>query len=134
MFKLQRFLILAAAATMSITVGCARGIGSSAGEYISPADAAKTVVLHVDNKNSQPMELRVIVDNQSYFVGSVSGSDSTSILLDPSFFPTGFMYVAGIPAGGRGRAIDGPLSASKGDRINFMISPALELSRARVVR
>jgi hypothetical protein len=108
--------------------------GSAAGTYIDPAEAAKTVVLHVDNVNPQPLELRVVLNGQSRFVGSVGGLDSTSILLDPQLFPTGVLYVVAIPADGRGRAIAGPLSASKGDKIRFSVQSALDMSRATVIR
>lgn len=131
--KLRGFIVLAA--TAALGTACARGMqGSAAGEYIDPAEAAKTVTLHVDNSNSQPMELRVVANGQSYFVGSVGGMDSTSVLLDPRLFPTGTLYVAAIPADGRGRAVDGPLAASKGDVINFRVQPALGMSRATVRR
>jgi hypothetical protein len=126
-------LALTAAAMMA--VGCAHGLESSAsGEVIDTADAAKTVVLHVTNHNPQPMELRTVLDGRSTFVGSVQGNDSTDILLDPRIFPVGFLYVVAIPADGRGRAIAGPLAASKGDKIKFSVSEALNLSNAIVVR
>jgi hypothetical protein len=127
--------LLILAATAALGSACARGMqGTAAGDYIDPAEAAKTVTLRVDNSNPQPMELRVIANGQSYFVGSVGGFDTTSVLLDPRLFPTGNLYVAAIPADGRGRAVDGPLAASKGDVVKFRVSQALNLSRAIVVR
>jgi hypothetical protein len=133
MLKLKVLAILATAATMG--AGCARYTeGTAAGDVILPADAAKTVVLHVDNTNTSPMELRTIVDGRSTFVGSVGGNDATDILLDPMIFPTGFLYVVAIPADGQGRAIAGPLTASKGSTIRFSVLPALDMSRAIVVR
>ena len=133
MLTLKRFMILAASVVLASA--CARGMqGSDAGVYIDPAEAAKTVTLEVQNDNPNPMELRIIVNDQSYFVGSVGGTEKTSMLLDPRWFPTGFMYVIGLPADSRGRAIVGPLSAGKGDRIKFSISPTLSMSRATVVR
>ena len=123
------------AAAAMIAVGCAHGLESSAsGEVIDSANASKTVVLHVDNKNSEPMELRTVLDGRSQFVGSVQGNDTADILLDPTIFPAGFLYVLAIPADGRGRAIAGPLSASKGDKIKFTVSPELNLSNAIVIR
>ena len=122
-------------ASTMISVACAHGLESSAsGEVIDAADAAKTVVLHVDNKNSQPMELRTVLDGRSAFVGSVQGNDTTNILLDPTMFPAGFLYVMAIPADGRGRALAGPLSAGKGDKIRFDVSEDLRLSHAIVIR
>jgi hypothetical protein len=126
-------LTMAAAATFA--AGCAHGFESSAsGEVIDPAAAAKTVVLQVKNQNPQSMELRTVLDGRSTFVGSVGGNDSTSILLDPNIFPAGFLYVVAIPADGRGRAVAGPLAASKGDKILFTVSPELTLSNAFVRR
>jgi len=49
-------------------------------------------------------------------------------------FPTATLYLVGIPAGGRGRAVVGPLAASKGDMITFTIESAFDLSRAIVRR
>jgi len=133
MLKFRAIGTMAAAGL--IAVGCARGMeGSAGGDVIDPAEAAKTVVLHVMNQNSEPMELRTVSNGQSRFVGSVGAMDSTSILLDPSLMPAGFLYVVGIPASGRGRAIAGPLSASKGDRIDFHIMPVLDMSHAMVIR
>jgi hypothetical protein len=42
--------------------------------------------------------------------------------------------VVAIPTGGRGRAIAGPLSAGRGDKIEFTIEPALDQSHAIVTR
>jgi hypothetical protein len=133
MLGFKKIMILAASAVMASA--CARGMqGSAAGDYIDPVEAAKTVTLEVQNDNPNSMELRIVVNDQSYFVGSVGGAEKTSMLLDPRFFPSGFIYVVGIPADARGRAIAGPLSAAKGDKIRFSISPSLDLSRATVVR
>ena len=132
MLKARAFVSLIATATMG--VGCNRYMqGSEAGGAIDPADAAKTVVLQVRNQNTSPMELRTILNGRSQFVGSVGGNDSTSILLDPGMFPTGLLYVTAIPTGGHGRAIAGPLSAGKGDKIQFTIEPALDQSHAIVI-
>jgi len=90
--------------------------------------------LHVDNQNQQPMELRAVLDGRSTFIGSVGGNDTTSILLDPMMFPAGSLYVVAIPADGLGRAIAGPLAASKGDRIEFSVSQTLNMSHAIVRR
>ena len=71
---------------------------------------------------------------ETHHIGSVGSNDSTSVLLDPVMFPTATLYLVGIPAGGRGRAVVGPLAASKGDQINFTIESAFDLSRAIVRR
>jgi hypothetical protein len=125
-------LVLAAAAMLG---AACNGIiqSSSAGTVIDPADAKNTVVLHVRNGNTSPMELRTILNGRSQFAGSVGGNDSTSLLLDPQLFPTGLLYIAALPAGGRGRALVGPLSANKGNQIDFTIEPALDQSHAIVV-
>jgi hypothetical protein len=135
MFIARSFLIVAAAAALGGAASSCTGLtqGSASGQ-IEPADAAKTVVLHVQNRNIAPMELRTILNGRSEFVGSVAGNDSTDILLDPVNFPTGFLYIAAIPSGGGGRALVGPLGASKGERITFTIEPALDQSHARVSR
>ena len=133
MRRLRGIIVLTSA--VALGTACARGMqGASAGEYIDPSEAAKTVVLHVRNVNPLPMELRVIQDGQSHFVGSVGGIDSTDILLDSQMFPTGSLYVSAIPADGRGRALVGPLAAGKGDKINFTVQVSLNMSRAIVVR
>jgi hypothetical protein len=133
MLKFRTLLILAAAA--SVGAACSRYSDSAGGDVaVSQTDPAKTVVLQVDNTNISPMELRAVVNGHSYFVGSVGGSDTTSILLDPTLFPTGFLYIQAIPSDGRRRAVVGPLSAGKGDKIKFSIRPALDMSNAIVVR
>jgi hypothetical protein len=139
MFKRTSILTVATLALVatlsSATTGCARYTSNSAaGDVIDPADAASSVVLRVQNINISPMELRAVLNGRSYFVGSVGGNDSTSVLLDPTLFPTGFLYVVAIPANGRGRASVGPLSAGKGDKIQFIVRPELDLSSAIVVR
>jgi len=131
----QKRMTIALAVAALLTAGCARGIESSAsGEVIGASDAAKTVVLYVDNQNSQPVELRTVLDGRSAFVGAVQANDSATILLDPTLFPAGFLYLVAVPADGRGRAIAGPLSASKGDKIKFTVAEALNLSNAIVLR
>src|SRR5579884_1036262 len=113
MLKLRALLAIATATILGagVVTGCNGNQSAAAGEVIDPAEAAKTVVLHVNNLNDVSMELRVIQNGHSDFVGSVGGSDSTSILLDPSLFPTGTLYVAPTPADGRGRVVLGPLMA-----------------------
>jgi hypothetical protein len=126
---------LALAAAMMVSVACATiGSGPASGDIISKADAAKSVVLHVENLSPSPMELRTLSNGRSSFIGSVSGQDSTNILLDAMLFPTGSLYLLGIPSDRRGQARVGPLSAGRGDIIKFTIQPALDLSRAIVVR
>jgi hypothetical protein len=88
----------------------------------------------VKNQSTEPLELRTVLEGRSTFIGSVGPVESTSILLDPSLFPAGFLYIVGIPADGRGRALVGPLAASKGDKIRFTISPELSMSSATVIR
>jgi hypothetical protein len=125
---------LAAAAMMAVLgAGCAR-YTQAAGDVIDPESAAQTVVLEVRNVSTQPMELRTVYNGESRFVGSVAGLDSASVMLDPHIFPTGSLYLAAIPSDGRGRALVGPLAATKGDRIRFTIQPALGMSNAVVVR
>ena len=146
MFIARSFLIAAAAAALGGAASSCTGLtqGSASGQIepahvadhraSTPTDAAKTVVLHVENRNIAPMELRTILNGRSEFVGSVAGNDSTDILLDPVNFPTGFLYIAAIPSGGGGRALVGPLGASKGETIMLTIEPALDQSHARVSR
>ena len=130
----QRLAVIMAIVGMTGLACAHRYEGSASGDVIDPAAASKTVVLHVDNQNEQPMELRTVLDGRSTFIGSVSGNDTTSILLDPMMFPAGSLIVVAIPADGRGRAMAGPLAASKGDRIEFNISQTLTMSHAIVRR
>jgi len=131
--KTRTLLILFAAA--SLGTACNRYTqNSAAGNVIDPADAANSVVLHVKNANPASMELRTIQNGTSQFVGSVGGNDSTSVLLDPSILPAGRLFVVALPSDGRGRAVVGPLTVSTGDKIQFFIEPALDLSRAFVTR
>lgn len=132
LFRTRRLAILAAASALGM--GCSRYTDSAGGEVIAPAEAAKTVVLHVDNQSSSSMELHAVNDGRSMFVGSVGPNDSTNVLLDPILFPTATLYLIGIPADGHGRAVVGPLAASKGDQINFNIQSVYDLSRATVRR
>ena len=128
-------MLLILAATAVIGAGCNRYYGSTAGgEVVTPAEAKKTVVLHVENLHPSPMELRTVQNGRSLFVGSVSGQDSTNILLDPTLFPTGSLYIVAVASDGRGVARVGPLGASKGDEIRMTVQPALDLTRAIVVR
>lgn len=129
--KIHALAILVAAATMG--AACNRYTQNSSAGTIDPADAKNTVVLHVQNMNTSPMELRTVLNGRTQFVGSVGGNDSISLLLDPTMFPTGLLYVVAIPTGGRGRAVAGPLSAGRGDRIDFTIEPALDQSHAIVI-
>ena len=130
----QRFLLILAAVAIA-GAGCNRYYGSTAGGEIGASpDASKTVVLHVNNLNPSPMELRILQNGRSAFVGSVSGQDSTNIVLDASLFPTGSLYIIAVPADGRGGTRVGPLAATKGDLIRLTLQQAIDLSRAVVVR
>jgi hypothetical protein len=133
MFKLRTVLVFATVAALG--TGCAHfSQGYQAGDVIDPADASKTAVLHVDNLSNSPIELRTITTGRSQFVGSVGPNDSTSVLLDPTLFPTGSLYISAIAADGTGRAVVGPLAAGKGDKIKFTVEPALDQSHAIVTR
>jgi len=136
MWNARVLLMLATAAVFGAAcAGYAGGGGGTAsGDVISKDEAAKTVVLHVENFSSFPMELRTISDGRSRFIGSVSAQDSTNILLDPTLFPTGSLFLTALPSDRRGQARVGPLTAGRGDIIKFTIQPALDLSRAIVVR
>ncbi|HEY4218151.1 MAG TPA: hypothetical protein VGM67_13490 [Gemmatimonadaceae bacterium] len=131
MIKFRALTIIATAAILG--TGCGLSHGNAGGTYISPEDAASTVVLHVVNRSSESLELRTVENGQSLFIGSVGAADSTALLLDPSLFPTATLYVLGVPASGRGRASVGPISATKGQQINLTVEPSLGLSHATVV-
>ena len=132
---MSKFRVLFVLATTAVLgTGCARfSHGTEAGNVLDPADASLTAVLHVENLSASSLELRTILNGQSRFVGSVGANDSTSILLDRSMFPTAFLYVAAIPADGRGRALAGPLAVGKGEKIRFTVEPALDQSHANVI-
>lgn len=133
--KLYSLLLIGAVVALTLpSSGCARYAESSAAGEVAAADESATVVLRVTNENSGSMELRTISNGQSKFIGSVGGNDTTSVFLDPMLFPTGSLYLSAIPVSGIGRAIVGPLTAVKGDKIKFSIQPALEMSHAIVVR
>ena len=126
---------LVAATLMWEAGACARySEGSAAGTTIDPAEAARTAVLNVSNENGRAMELRTVLNGQSTFIGSVGPNERTSILLDTQLLPTSLLYVVAIPDDGRGRALVGPLTATKGDKINFTIRQTLSMSDARVRR
>lgn len=130
-----RSTLLILAASTVLGAGCNRYYGSTAGgEVVTPAEAKKTVVLHVQNLHQSPMELRTVQNGRSLFIGSVGGQDSTSILLDPMLFPTGSLYIVAVAADGNGATRVGPLGASRGDEIRMTVQPSLDLSRAIVVR
>jgi len=135
MFQPFQHKLAIALVAASMTWGCARySEGTSAGTTIDPAEAAQTAVLSVKNENGRAMELRSILNGQSTFIGSIGPSDNTSILLDANLLPTSGLYIVAIPDDGRGRALVGPLTATKGDKINFTIRPTLSLSSATVRR
>jgi hypothetical protein len=131
-----RHKLVTALVAASLTWGaCARySEGSAAGTTIDPAEAARTAVLNVDNENGRAMELRTVLNGQSSFIGSVGPNEHTSILLDASLLPTSLLYLVAIPDDGRGRALVGPVTATKGDKINFTIRPTLSMSDAKVRR
>jgi hypothetical protein len=135
MFRHKLLIALVAASLTGAAEACARySEGSAAGTTIDPAEAARTAVHNVINEHGRGMELRSIVNGQSTFIGSVGPNENTSILLDANLFPTSLLYVVAIPDDGRGRALVGPLTASKGDKINFTIRPTLSMSDAQVRR
>jgi hypothetical protein len=131
----HRIAVALVAASLTWGSACARySEGSAAGTTIDPAEAAQTAVLNVKNENGRGMELRSVLNGQSTFIGSVGPNESTSILLDSQLLPTSLLYVVAIPDDGRGRALVGPLTATKGDKITFTIRPTLSMSNATVRR
>src|SRR6266567_5147678 len=135
--RMRRLNGLMAMAALVLAAACAgyNETDSAAGTLaVDSAEAANTVVLHVRNDNSNSMSLHTLVEGQSQFVGSVAGNSTTDILLDPSLFPTGFLYVVAIPATSQGRAVVGPFSASKGEVVRMTVTDPLHMSRATVVK
>ncbi|HEY4305814.1 MAG TPA: hypothetical protein VGM82_15180 [Gemmatimonadaceae bacterium] len=130
MLKTRIILTLATIATLG--AGCAR-FGSANGDVAGAIDPASSAVLYTKNLSNEPIELRVLVTGQSRFIGSVSPGETNSIVLDPTLLPSGELYVLGVAADGRRRAIGGPLAVTKGNAIRFTIEPTLSLSRAYVV-
>jgi hypothetical protein len=129
MLNIRTIFTLAAVATLG--AGCAHS-GSSAGDIALPPDAASSAVLYTKNLSNEPIELRVVTTGQSRFIGAVSPGETSSIVLDPTLLPAGELYVLGISADGRHRAVGGPLAVTKGNAIRFTIEPTLSLSRAHV--
>lgn len=128
--KNRILLTLATIATLS--AGCAHS-GTAAGDIaLSPADLASSAVLYTKNQSNEPIELRVLTSGESRFIGSISPGETNAIMLDPTLLPAGELYVIGISADGRRRAIGGPLAVAKGNAIHFTIEPTLSLSRAYV--
>jgi hypothetical protein len=122
-------------AAVSLGVACARYSERSAGgEVISASDAAATVVLHVKNLGTSPVELRSVESGRSTFIGSVGAQDTTSVLLDPNLFPTARLFIAAVAQAGGQRALVGPLAAGKGDHIDLTVQEGLIGSRANVRR
>ena len=130
MLKTRMLLTLAAIATLS--GGCAR-YNSSAGDVSLAPDAANSAVLYAKNLSTEAIELRVLTTGESRFIGAVSPGETASIVLDPTLLPSGDLYVLGISADGRHRAVGGPLAVTKGNAIRFTIEQTLSLSRAYVV-
>ena len=131
----RKFAVALVAASLTLGTACARySEGAAAGTTIDPAEAARTAVVNVRNENDRGMELRSIQNGQSTFIGSVGPNDATSILLDANLLPTSILYLVAIPDDGRGRALVGPLTATKGDKINFVVRPTLSMSSATVRR
>ena len=96
-------------------------------------DASNSAVVLTKNLSNEPVELRVVTTGQSRFIGSISPGETNSIVLDPSLLPSGELYIVGIAADGRQRAVGGPLAVTKGNTIHFTIEQTLSLSRAYVV-
>jgi hypothetical protein len=130
MLKSRILLTLAVAATLG--AGCAH-YNSAAGDVSLSPDASNSAVLVAKNLANESIELRVVTTGESRFIGSVSPGETTSIVLDPTLLPAGNLYVLGISADGRRRAVGGPLAVGKGNEIQFTIQPTLSLSRAYVV-
>ena len=130
MLKSRMLLTLAAVATLG--AGCAH-YNSAAGDVSLAPDAANSAVLYAKNLSNEAIELRVVTTGESRFIGSVSPGETTSIVLDPSLLPAGDLYVLGISADGRGRAVGGPLAASEGERDPVHDRADASLSRAYVV-
>jgi hypothetical protein len=125
--------LVVAAALLGAT--CTRYHESSAGgEVISANEADATVVLHVQNLGMGTVELRSIQDGRSRFIGSVSGQDTTSLLLDPLLFPTASLFIAAYANAGGQRVVVGPLAAGRGDEIDLTVQEGLAGSHAKVHR
>jgi hypothetical protein len=126
---------LVVAVALAFSSACAGYQEDSAGGEVAidPTEAAKTVALDVRSRYSTGAALFTVESGHRQFLGSVGANDSTVILLDPTLFPTGFLYISVSPSDGR-RTFVGPISASKGDRIILRIPPDVSMARATTVR
>ena len=125
--------LLFALATIATLSGACAHSGSAAGDIAVAPDASNSAVVVTKNLSNEPVELRVVTTGQSRFIGSISPGETNSIVLDPSLLPSGELYIVGIAADGRQRAVGGPLAVTKGNTIRFTIEQTLSLSRAYVV-
>ena len=126
---------------MSVLLAAAAGTAcggyrerSAGGDVISASDAAATVVLHVRNLGISPVALNTVQDGKSIFVGTVRAQDTTSLLLDPTLFPTARLFIRASAQAGGERVVVGPLGAGRGDQIDLTLEEGLIGSQARVRR
>lgn len=129
----RRFIQLLAALAVSTGVAaCATHnaeVAASGGEI--EAEIARSVVVHVSNMNSVPVEIQAgVTGGSARFMGVVGPNETADVLLDSQWFPTAMLYLIAVPADGKAKSVAGPLSATRGQQINFTVERDARSSHA----
>lgn len=124
----KRVVVASLLSVLSLAgVGCHHG-----GFQNAPAGTQGAVNLVVKNQNFYDMDLYVVSEGLATRIGDVTGNNTQSFVLDPSFFPSNELRIIATPVGGNGRASSGALNVSPGQTITFTIASVLRQSSATV--
>ncbi len=118
----------------AMIAGAATACGRSAAPYDtgSGQPAAQAITIAVKNDNMQPMDIYALTAGRSTRLGAVEPGLSETLVLDPAFFPDGFVNIVARPVGG-GRAIStGALNPVAGQTVDFEIGFNLNDTRATI--
>ena len=123
-------VVVAAAMIASGAAGCGRSAGTY--EPGSAQPAARAVTVSVENDYMLAMDIYAVSSGVTNRLGSVGPGMTRTLLLDPSFMPTGFVDIVAQPAGGGRIVSTGQLDPRAGQTVDFRIGIDLIGSQAWV--
>lgn len=90
------------------------------------------IPVHVINENYLDMNVYYVANSVTRRLGTVNGNGTADFSINWTYASTSSIVLMGVPIGGSGRAVSGPLNVGSGQMISFRIASVLRQSVAVV--
>jgi hypothetical protein len=124
------------AATAVLLAGCMHhGVETqqAAGDIsVDSLSATRTAILRVQNSYTTKVRVYTVVGGRSNEVASVMPNGVETVVMDPSLFPNASLSFEMRPIDGAASKKLGPYSVNKGETVELVITPDLDMAHAEI--